>query len=212
MAKTWDSFFPYVQPHVPGCPEIVIQSHLQEAAAEYTARSGIWRFDIEPDYTSKSASDYEIDVPTGAVLENILTLYVDGVPSSRVSDRHFSRSSTAGNAAPTFYSIYQDNQIRFYPTPADKHMFSGVGILKTSLTASGVEDFIFESHGRSIACGAIWKLAAIPNKEWSDTELSMYYRNLFYRHIEDAKGRDTRRANLRVNNVGFERATVRGGV
>jgi hypothetical protein len=212
MAKTWDSFFPYVQPHVPGCPEIVIQSHLQEAAADYTASSGIWRFDIESDFTSKNNSDYDVEVPTGTVLENVLALYVDGAASRRVSDRHFALSNTAAKAAPIYYSLYRDNQIRFYPTPDGKYKFEGVGVLKTSLGASGVEDFIFESHGRSIACGAIWKLAAIPNKEWTDIELAMHYKQLFHKHIDDAKGRDTRRVNLRVANTGFERATAHRGV
>ena len=86
MAVTWDSFYPYIQPHVPGCPEIVIQSHLQEAAAEYIGRSELWRFDIENDFTSKNTPDYEIDVPRGAVLENVLVLYLDGQPF-KTSDR-----------------------------------------------------------------------------------------------------------------------------
>ena len=113
MAKTWDNFFPYVQPHVPGCPEIVIQTHLQEAAAEYIGRSELWRFDIESDFTSKNTPDYEIDVPTGAVLENILTLFVNGSATKRVTDRHFQLSNTKENSAPSAFSIYQDNQIRF---------------------------------------------------------------------------------------------------
>ena len=211
MAKTWDNFFPYVQPHVPGCPEIIIQTHLQEAAAEYIARSELWRFDIESDFTSKNTSDYEIDVPTGAVLENILTLFVNGTPANRVTDRHFHVSNTADNSAPTSFSIYQDNQIRFFPTPDRKYTFEGVGVLKPSLSATGVEDFIFETHGRSIACGAIWRLTIIPGKEWSNPEVAMYYKNEFYKHMDAAKGRDTRRVNLRIASVGFDRATARGG-
>jgi len=212
MVKTWDNFFPYVQPHVPGCPEIVIQTHLQEAAAEYIARSELWRFDIESDFTSKNTSDYEIDVPTGAVLENILTLFVNGAATKRVTDRHFQVSNTADNSAPSSFSIYQDNQIRFFPTPDRKYTFEGVGVLKPSLSATGVEDFIFETHGRSIACGAIWRLTVIPGKEWSNPELAMYYKTEFYKHMDAAKGRDTRRVNLRIASVGFDRATARGGI
>jgi hypothetical protein len=211
MAKTWDNFFPYVQPHVPGCPEIIIQTHLQEAAAEYIARSELWRFDIDSDFTSKNTSDYEIDVPTDAVLENILTLFVNGTPVNRVTDRHFHISNTADTSAPTSFSIYQDSQIRFFPTPDRKYTFEGVGVLKPSLSATGVEDFIFETHGRSIACGAIWRLTIIPGKEWSNPELAMYYKTEFYKHMDAAKGRDTRRVNLRMASVGFDRATARGG-
>lgn len=212
MAVTWDSFFPYVQPYVPGCPEIVITTHLQEAAAEFCKESEIWRFDIEQDFTSKNTSDYEIDVPTGAVLENILVLYLNGTPIRRVSDRHFDMPTDIAAAAPSYYSIYQDTQIRFYPTPDTKYTFEGVGVLKPKLTATGVEDFIFETHGRSIACGAIGQLTAIPDKEWTNQEMAVYYQAKFHKHADDAKGRDTRRVNLRVSPSGFERATVRRGM
>ena len=211
MAKTWANFLPYVQPHVPGCPEIVVNTHLQEAAAEFIGRSELWRFDIESDFTSKNTSDYEIDVPNGAVLENILTLFVDGSAAKRVTDRHYQASNTTENSAPSSFSIYQDNQIRFFPTPDRKYTFEGVGVLKPSLSATGVEDFIFETHGRSIACGAIWRLAIIPGKEWSNPEVAMYYKSEFYKHMDAAKGRDTRRVNLRIAPVGFDRATARGG-
>jgi hypothetical protein len=212
MAVTWDKFFPYVQPHVPGCPEVVIQSHLQEAAAEYLGRSELWRFDMENDFTSKNTADYEIEVPTGAVLENILVLYLNGVPLKRVTDRHFSMPNTVASSSPSSYTLFQDNQIKFFPTPDRKYTFSGVGVLKTSLAATGVEDFIFATHGRSIACGAIHKLCTIPGKEWSNPELGMYYKNEFFKHMDEAKGRDTRRVNLRVATQGFDRATSRRGV
>jgi len=212
MAVTWETFFPYIQPHVPGCPEIVIENHLQEAAAEFCAISEVWRFDIDKDFTSKSTSDYEIDVPNLSVLENILVLYVDGVPCKRVSDLHFDMPSTVANGRPTYFSLYQDTQIRFYPTPDGKYEFEGVGVLKPSLSATGVEDFIYETHGRSIACGAIYRLVAIPGKEWTNPELANYYKAEFYRHANNAKGRETRRVDLRVRTHGFDRATTRRGM
>ena len=212
MSVAWASFFPYIQPILPGCPEIIIETHLQEAAAEFCAVSQIWRYDIDKDYTSKNTADYEIEVPTKAVLEDILVLFVDGQAATRVSDKHFALPSITGNGRPSSYSIYQDSQIRFYPTPDTKHEFEGVGVLKPSLAATGVEDFIYETHGRSIVCGAIYRLALIPGKEWSNPELAVYYKSEFYKHATDAKGRDTRRTNLRAKMVGFDKATARRGI
>lgn len=212
MAVTWASFYPYLQPHLPGCPELTIETYLQEAAAEFCANSHVWRYDIDKDFTSKNTSDYDIDVPTAAVLEDILVLYINGQPIKRVSDRHYDLPSTVENARPMSYSIYQDTQIRMYPTPDGKYEFEGVAVLKPSLKATGVEDFIYESYGRSIACGAIFRLAMIPGKEWTNPELGMYYKAEFYNHITKAKGRDTRRANLTAKPVGFDRATARRGL
>jgi hypothetical protein len=211
MAVSWEQFYPYVQPHVPGCPEIVVKAHLQEAAADFCARSEVWRYDIERDFTSRNTPDYEIEVPSGAVLENITALYINDGLIQKVSDRHVSTPSGAATGQPLYYSIYQDTQIKFYPTPDDTYTFEGAGVLKPRLNATGVEDFIFESHGRSISCGAIANLTIIPGKEWTNNELSMYYRAKFHKAADDAKGRDYRRVNLRVAPMGFDRATYRRG-
>jgi hypothetical protein len=212
MAVTWASFYPYVQPHLPGCPDIVIETHLQEAASEFCAKSEVWRYDIDKDFTSKNTSDYEIEVPTGAVLEDVLVLYLNGQALKRVSDRHFDLPNTVSASRPTAFTIYQDTQVRLYPTPDGKYDFEGSAVIKPSLSASGVEDFIFEAHGRSIACGAIYRLALIPGKEWTNPELGAYYKAEFHRHISEAKGRETRRVNLRAKMVGFERTTARRGL
>lgn len=207
MATKWESFYPHVQPYVPGCPEIVIEAHLQESAAEFCAKSEVWRFSLDPDFTSKNTSEYELDVPSGSMLENILFLYLNGAPLTHVSERHFSIPVSNTGAplvgTPVYYSILDDASIRMYPTPEGKHVFTGVGVLKPKLSATGVEDFIFETHGRSIAAGAIARIAGIPNKEWSDPVLSATYKAEFNMAICSAKGRDTRRVNLRVSPINF---------
>jgi hypothetical protein len=212
MAVAWDQFYPYIQPHLPGCPELTIEKYLQEAAAEFCAQSGVWRYDIDKDYTSRNTAEYDIEVPTNAVLEDILVLYINGQPTKRVSDRHYDLPSTISNGRPMSYSLYIDSQVRFYPTPDGKYEFEGVAVIKPSLSASGVEDFIYESYGRHIACGAIYRLAMIPGKEWSNPELGVYYKTEFYNHIAQARGRDTRRVNLTAKLVGFDRATARRGL
>jgi hypothetical protein len=203
MATPWDSFFPHVQPHVPGCPEVVIRSHLRDAAADFCERSEVWRQKIEPDYTIPGVSDYPIDIPTGALLENIPVLYLEGTPIRRVSDLHFEALPTAENAPPSYFTVVEDSQVRFIATPDRRYEFEGVAVLKPALSATGVEDFIFESHGRTIACGAIASLTIIPGKEWTNPELAAYYMAKFLKHSDDAKGRDTRRANMRVQSVRF---------
>lgn len=210
MAVLWESFYPYVQPSVPGCPEITIQAYLREAAAQFCEFSEVWRFDIDEDFTSKSTSDYEIDVPTGAALTNILDLYLDGSPLVRVSDKHYSASPAFGLGRPARYALYQEAQVRFYPTPDTKYSFQGIGVLKPSLTSTGVEDFIFETHHQVISAGALAKLMIIPGKEWSNPELASFYSAQFRKMTDDANARDTRRVNLRVSPIGFARAPAKG--
>lgn len=203
MAATWDRFLPYIQPYLPGCPEITIETHLREAAADFCSRSEVWEFDLDPDFTSRNTADYEIDVPTGAVLENILFLSIGGVTATRVSSKYIDNTLGA-KGAPGKYSVYQDTSIRMYPTPDGKYEFSGTAILRPSLTATGVEDFIFERYAREISCGAIYRLAEIPGKEWSNPDVALYHKMMFHKGADDAKNRATQRSNLRVAAVGFD--------
>lgn len=201
---TWDKFYPYIQPYVPGCPEIVMESHLQEAAAKFFERSEVWRFDIEKDFAVKNVADYAIFLPSNeAVLENVYEIVLDGRCIPRITDRHLNSTAFTENACPKYYSIYQDSSIKFYPTPDAKYEFTGIGVLKTKLTATGIEDWIFESHGRCIAYGAISQLTSVPNKEWSSPELSVYYHQKFLREADSAKTRDYRRVGMRVRGPSF---------
>jgi hypothetical protein len=204
MAVLWDKFYPYIQPYLPGCPEVVIETHLKEAAADFFARSEIWRFDIDPDFTSASTKDYELDTPTNAVLENIYELLLDDQCITRISDRHVNISRFTTNGKPIYYAIYQDTSVRFYPTPDKKYTFSGIGVLKPSLAATGVEDWIYETYGRCISYGAISRLAEVPGKEWHNPELARYYRGKFDMDADMAKSRDYRRVNLRVGSRSFD--------
>jgi len=82
-------------------------------------------------------------------------------------------------------------------------------ILKTKLTATGIEDWIFETYGRCIAYGAIGMLASIPNKEWTSPELSIYYQTEFKKDADAAKRRDYRRVGTRVRGPSFTGSTTK---
>lgn len=202
---TWDSFYPYIQPFLPGCPEIVMESHLQESASKFLERSGVWRFEIENDFAVRNVAEYPIFIPSNeAILENVYEIVIDGRQLTRVTDRHLDSTKFETNGAPSYYTIYQDTSIRFYPTPDRKYTFRGWGSLKTKLTATGVEDWIFESHGRCISYGAISLLASVPGKEWSNPDLAMYYKQLFAKEADEAKAREYRHVNMRVRSQNFE--------
>jgi hypothetical protein len=139
-----------------------------------------------------------------AVLENIYELVLEGRQLTRVTDRHLNSTKFETKGSPSSYAIYQDTSVRLYPTPDAKYSFRGWGVLKTKLTATGVEDWIFESHGRCISYGAIAQLSSVPGKEWTNPELANYYRQKFSKEADDAKGRDYRRVSTRVQSQNFE--------
>jgi len=198
-----DKLFPYVQPYVPECPEVVIETHLAEALSQFCADTYIWRVDIESDLTSSGESLYELDIPTGTVLEDILAFELDGNPIRRLSDRFVSPEFMASTNTPSAYAIYQDKYVRLYPTPDGTYTFRGTAVVKPSLSSKNIEDFIYETHGRDIAYGAIAKLTAIPGKAWTDYGMSVMYSQMFGKCVADARVRDYRSVPLRVRAQTF---------
>jgi len=199
----YEEFLPYVQPYVPECPIVTIETYLAEAAARFCEKSYIWRVDIEEDSTISGEALYDIDVPTGTILVDIPVLEVDGYAVNRVSDRYMAPSVNEATGVPTYFDIYLDKQIKFYPMPDGAYTFRGTAVVKPSLLSSGVEDFIYETFGREIACGAIAELAAIPGKAWTSLDIAMMHKQKFYKGVNDARVRDLRSVPMRVRAQNF---------
>lgn len=203
MATRWEEFYRLVQPHVPGCPEVVMDNHIRDAAVDFCERSEVWTYQALAEQTVDGVSDYPVAIPGSSVLENVISVHVDGLLLARVSELHSSNNPTAPKGMPRRYSVFEDQELRFFPTPDRAYTLYATVVLKPTLAASGVEDFIFRTHGRTIACGAIASLMITPGKEWTNLELAAYYKTKFSRGADDAKGRDTRRSNLRAKSVRF---------
>lgn len=194
----YEKLLPYVQPYVPECPEFVILSHIAEAAMRFCEQSYLWVFDVDSDTFVEGEDIYDIDVPTGAVLEDVLHLEVDGRPIARVSDAGLPPNFSDRARRPEYYAIYRDTQIRVYPKPDQAYAFRGKAVAKPTLDASGIENFIYTTYGRAIANGAISQLAAIPEKAWTNPTISQVYGQQFNAAITAARVRDHRTVNQRV--------------
>lgn len=203
MSARWESFYPYVQPQVPGCPEITIQAYLRDAAAQFCERSEVWVYDAPAVDTEAGVSDYYLETLGGSLVANVIAVFLNGVPLKGTVGVYNPTNPVTPMGTPTQYQVLEGQQIRLFPTPETAHTVQAKVVLKPSLSARGVEDFIFEAYGRAIASGAIASLALIPGKEWSNADLGAYHQHSFDRAADDAKGREMRRGNLRAKGVNF---------
>lgn len=206
MLARWAEFFPLIVPHVPGCPEVTVAQYLAESAAEFCAETRVWQYVMDPDITAANLGEYELDIPTGALLEDVVSASVDGVELKMVDGETLFRCPER-RGAPTQYALYQGSSIRLYPTPDKKAPLRATLILKPSRDAAGVERFLFDDHARAIADGACYRLCAIPGKEWSNPQEAGFRRLEFYRAISQARRRNYRGSDQFVRFVGFDGAT-----
>jgi hypothetical protein len=65
-------------------------------------------------------------------------------------------------------------------------------VLKPSRTASGVEDWIYETFADVLVSGTVAQVAMIPGKDWTSPDLAMMHKGLYERAITQARIRDMR--------------------
>lgn len=193
-----EEILPYIQGFLPGCAREDMVAALAESAATFFARSGVWRYDLDEATTEADESTYEIDVPTGTVLERLEWFLLDGLEIPIVSDKQQAPSMYSDTGAPQAVALYAETSVRLYPTPDKAYTYSGVVILKPSLSSTVLDKNMFETWGRVIGYGALSTLLPIPGQPWFSPEMAQKYGALFDHNVTTARVRDFRGVPLRV--------------
>lgn len=196
MEKTWDSFLPLIQPHLPTCPIPTIKAYLASTAADFCTRTQIWREDLDLEYTIPRIAEYDLYAP--AVVEAVLWVVCGDIELAPTDPRIIPHERITETGRPTQYWVINDSVLRLFVTPDDRFSLRVSVALKPSRTATGIRSWIYETWADSIVDGTIAVIARIPGKDWSDIVRSEAHRALYERAITSARNRDVRNINLRV--------------
>lgn len=191
MAKTWDAFFPLINPHLSGCPDATLRQYLASTAADFFARTHLWREQIDALYVAPSVIDYDLSADTGLV-ENVISVVYGETALERTDLRLVGAEKLSQTGEPREYWVQADNTIRIFPTPEERTTLKVFAVLKPNRNGTGVEDWIYETFADTLVSGAIAQLAMIPNKEWTDLAQAGMHKGLFERAIVNARIRDFR--------------------
>ncbi|MEN6540823.1 MAG: hypothetical protein ABFC67_14545 [Mizugakiibacter sp.] len=189
-----------MQPHVQGCPTIVVDQAITRAAIEFCQKTGVWRYDHVPVAAVEATTAYSFAPPDGAKVERVLAAWLDGVPLTvkNATDLLGVDDWKTATGTPTHLVVLNDTQFRLYPLGAGSVDLTVT--LKPSRAATTIDDAIFEAHVDAIADGAIGKLAALPGKPWSSADLVTYHTGEFDKAIDDATIREFQHAPMRTAN------------
>lgn len=186
----WNSFFPYVSPDVLECPDITVEIAIRDAATEFCQRTHVWKELSDLVTTQVGESLYDLEPPSGAVVEKILGLQADGEPLEFTRVDHLPRQWTTSTGTPIRAVYETDDQIRLYPTPDEAGDYRAVFVLTPSANSSGLPGRIFERYRETIAHGAKHRLMMTPGKTWSNPSMASYHMSQFMRGVNDAKIRN----------------------
>lgn len=196
MAKTWDDFLPTVRPHLPSCPDLTIRAYLAEVAADFFARTYLWRDNIDAIYLAPNQVEYDLDAE--AVVEDVIAVTYGDRVLDRTDARLLPHNRLGEKGQPEMFWVHADNTIRVHPVPEERAQLKVSAVLKPSRTGTGVEDWIYETWADAIIDGTIAKIASIPGKEWTDVAMAESRRARYERAITNARIRDFRGVRMTV--------------
>lgn len=191
MAKSWDTFLPLITPHLSGCQIATIKLYLASTAADFFARTYLWREQINGITVTAGNVDYELD-PDAGLVEDIISVVYGEATLTRTDLRLIGAEKLSETGEPREFWVQADNSIRIFPIPEEGTTLKVYAVLKPSRSGSGVEDWIYETWADTIVSGTIAQLAMIPGKEWTDVALAGMHKGLFERAITNARIRDFR--------------------
>lgn len=196
--KQWDQFLPLVLPHCPGCPDLVAEDEIRNAAEEFFEKSYAWRYVTPAMVTVAGQTDYTPILPTGARMVKLHEGTLDGEPLE------IEGVALGETGAAYKLSLPDMSVIQIGPdAPAADRSIKAKVSLSVSKSATSLSNEMFDAYSSHIAWGAIARLCEHADKPYTNPEKSGTMLARFQDAISDARSKRTR-------NNSSQRMRVRG--
>ncbi len=201
---TWKSFFPYILPHIDGCPSFLIEQALRSSAIEFCEKSLIWRQPAIGVTIYAGEPCYSFGAPEGARVIQATELYINGDKLTQTSLHDLTvheplwRSRKAPVPTHYFMNDAQSVQLVGEPTEDIPESLDIYVALKPSRDSEICPEFLLEDWGEVIAAGALLRLIQMGNKVWSNTGTVSNYLRIFRSGISLAKHKTIKSRQLRT--------------
>jgi len=192
MATALTAFYDEVRSRIPGCPSSVIQREILNVLRDLCERTNIWKEDLDSIDVVADTAEYSLTAPSGAdfVKNNPVNVaYYNDVPIRPTTRKVLDATGTAwqnnsGSSPNRFFLIYPST-VRLYPMPSEA-LDEGLDIyavLKPSLDATTVEDFLYDDHRDAVIAGTLARIFNQNGQPWfndvaAKDEASAYRREI----------------------------------
>lgn len=160
--KNFETFFPYLMPLVPGCPEPTAKVNLRLAAQRFCELTLAWRAQMDPIYTAVDIDEYDLSLDTTAELVRI--------EKAMLGDReiHVLTPNQEVSRHQPYIATGDRKTVIVNPVPTVNDVLLNItATLKPSNSSPGVEDFLYDQFVNVIAMGAAGLLKQHPAKTYS---------------------------------------------
>lgn len=171
----WASWYPTVLPELLGCPSIVVDAFLRDAAIELCTDTGVYVGELPAINVVASTAAYTLATGDAAVEAfMVLRAWYKGavIPPAPLDalDKTLTRWQDELADAPLGFTQTQYDKIQLVPTPLNSYTgaLTVRAVLRPTRTAAAIVDHIGNRFYTAIAEGALAQLQAMENKPWSN--------------------------------------------
>jgi len=185
-------------PFVPEAPDLIIIRNIRAALIELCEKASIYQKELDPISSVKGEFEYELDVPAGTTLHEILWVTHDGHDLEPISPTLLEqrkpkwRTTEVGESGtPEFYLKFNASTIYVVPAPSNTTADSirVRAILKPTHTATSCDAEVMNDYRDAIVNGAAFRLLRTPGHSFTDFNAAQVYGTLFIDQLQDAKER-----------------------
>lgn len=187
-------FLPWVLVDAPGCPDIVAQRAVVDAAREFCEHTNAWNVLTDPIILIDRSASYDLDVPTDGEIVKVMAVYGPLRPLVAKSLNDLGRImpnwQSATSALPLYFnSAGGRTQVTVYPTPllANRAKVTPRVVYKPSLLAATLPDDLVSDCREALVDGALARLMLNANKTWSNPQLAGVHSQRFGLAMEDKR-------------------------
>lgn len=193
MEVHYDQFHHMIAPSVGMCPAPIINKELRRAATRFCEETRVWRHSATQ---TLAANDEAIDVPSFATIHQIASVKYGGKALVPLAMHDWPDTPTEGT--PCAYGQFETGTLRIDPFTAGDYAIvaylkprggqdiGGEGTLPAYSDAfDRLPAFMLTDYGNVLADGAIGRILAIPEQEWTNPQLAAYHMGEFERALSD---------------------------
>jgi len=200
MATLISEFEDLVAEDVDNCESSLLTRNTKRSILEFCDKSWILNKDFTHTYTStdidtsnNNALDIDVDdYVTDLRLSSFIRLMID-------NEERYVHESDLLNDIPNYDSkydldtihflMYNETTLRLFNINTSSSTAYIQLALKPLMSATSVDDKLWEDWADPIAAGAKWRLQSKPNRPYSDRSAAQENRMLFHRGIREAKSK-----------------------
>jgi hypothetical protein len=195
MTKLWSDMSQLIRPYVPDAPELAVTEALKSTAADFFEKTHTWLYNSVAIPAEAGISDYQLDVPKGAVLARVHQAWYDdhelepvGEDQVQMMARRYWLMSTGG---PEYFSQQEPCTLLLLPAPSTVQ--AGGSLIRTTLAlrpsrdATGLPGELWDRYADALSYGARARLHEIPNQSFSSEEQATKFRRMHYGAIGAAR-------------------------